>query len=157
MLAPDPDEDAPLEARRPKGPRAFLVDPAAPPTTIEALRETVSALIRERNYLREVRDIQLAEHQADLDLQLERVAEVQGQLEVLSADRDKWKERAEAHFETLATYRAQVVHLIHEISAQRLRTATLLQMAAAQLSQTSAPSEDGAVRVEERHAEPGSA
>ncbi len=151
MLDPNPEQESQGEARTPSGLTPFLVDPADPHATVEALRGAVRALIRERDYLREVRDVQLAEHEVDLSQQQERVDELRSVLEAMRADRDDWKKRAESLHEGLAAQRVQVLHYVHELAAQRLRTAALLQEVAAVVSG------EGAARATARRARPESA
>ena len=127
MHAPDRPERPPLDTPTPPGPTPFLVGAAGTAATVEALRASVAALIRERDYLRRVREVQLAEHQTELEQQRARVVEVQGELDALATDRDHWKHRAESALEDLADYRAQLVQHVHQLSAQRLRTAVLLR------------------------------
>jgi len=65
----------------------LAVDPADAGLSREALRQAVRLLIRERDYLRNVRDIQIAEARAQAeDLARDR--------EALREDRDAWRERA---------------------------------------------------------------
>ena len=143
MSEPTPDAPAP-EAGTPGGPTPFLVDPADPHATVASLREAVRALIRERDYLREVRDVQLAEHEAEVARQRDRADEVQRLLEAVRVDRDNWKARAEALHEGVVAHRAQTVHHVHELAAQRLRTAELLREVAAHRARTTVVDGDAA-------------
>ena len=71
------------------GPTGFLVDDLTDAgRSAEELRETVRALIRERDYLREVRDVQMADY-------ISQVEALTRERDSLLEERETWRDRAD--------------------------------------------------------------
>jgi small-conductance mechanosensitive channel len=78
------------------GPSGFLVDhPTGTRASAEELSEAVRSLIRERDYLREVRDVQMADS-------ISRTEELTQERDALLQERDTWRDRAGRAEEKLA-------------------------------------------------------
>lgn len=73
----------------------FLInDPNAPEVSREAMSEAIRSLIRERDYLRKIRDVQQAEHESQLDAHRAQTAELKRERDALLEDREAWRKRA---------------------------------------------------------------
>tara|TARA_R110002096_G_scaffold99189_3_gene219963 strand:+ start:30842 stop:31285 length:444 start_codon:yes stop_codon:yes gene_type:complete len=116
------------------------------------LVEAVHALIRERNYLREVRNVQLAEHESDLAQQRDHTEEIRLELDAVRSDRDLSQERSEFLEGQVAIHHARVVELLHDLAAQRRKAAALLEEIAAHRSSQVAPDPERAFPREDREA-----
>lgn len=127
-VPPAEDPRASSNDRNPSGLTPFLAGaPDDPQASIESLRADVRALIRERDYLRELRDAQLAELTERIDTERERAEDLQQQLNELRTDRQQWKDLADHWEQQNEGQRSQVVRFLHQLSAQRLRTAAALR------------------------------
>lgn len=109
-LPPDPEHRR--ETRPEPGPlpelhglTPFVVDDAgaeaAESASRDELSEAVYLLTRERDYLRRIRDVQiaeheslLAEHQEQIEALSDELAAVRIDATALAKDRDRWRERA---------------------------------------------------------------
>lgn len=138
MSEHDPEESARYEGERRSGLTPFVErDATRSGASREELRERIRALIRERNYLREVRDVQLAEHTARLAEMREHADEIQRELDAVKMDRETKSERIETLEAQVTAQREQALHFLELLTDQRRRTAEALSELAALRAPTS--------------------